>query len=99
MDETMGPVESRCPERILDLLTPTDSEYANEWRARCRAFHAASKARPKIKVGMKLELYGKDYEVVNELGRRGFYIKGIDHETCGRLSHMRARQATIKDTK
>ena len=40
MSESMGPCEDHCPERILDLLTPADSEYANEWRERCRAYHA-----------------------------------------------------------
>ena len=34
-DETVGPCESDCPKSILDLLTPTDSQWANEWRARC----------------------------------------------------------------
>jgi hypothetical protein len=37
MDETMGPHEAECPARILDLLTPTDREYALAWRAKCRA--------------------------------------------------------------
>lgn len=36
VDETMGPNESNCPAAILDLLTETDSEYAREWRGRCR---------------------------------------------------------------
>lgn len=35
MDETMGPGQCNCPKSILDLLTPTDNEYANEWRKRC----------------------------------------------------------------
>lgn len=35
MDETYGPYESNCPKGILDLLTPTDNEYANAWRKRC----------------------------------------------------------------
>ena len=35
MDETYGPCEDNCPKGILDLLTPTDSEYANDWRKRC----------------------------------------------------------------
>ena len=35
MDETTGPYESKCPERILKLLTPTDSKRANDWRQRC----------------------------------------------------------------
>ena len=36
MDETEDPYNYDCPERILDLLTDTDSEYALEWRAKCR---------------------------------------------------------------
>ena len=35
MDETCGPYHCDCPKGILDLLTPTDSEYANEWRKTC----------------------------------------------------------------
>lgn len=36
MDESMGPCEDKCPVSILDLLSPTDSQRANEWRDRCR---------------------------------------------------------------
>lgn len=36
MDETCGPFECDCPKGILDLLTETDSEWANEWRKKCR---------------------------------------------------------------
>jgi hypothetical protein len=35
MDESMGPVKSECPKRILKLLTPTDEQEALEWRRRC----------------------------------------------------------------
>ncbi len=56
MDETMGPRIARCPERILDLLTPTDSEYAKVWRQRCRDYHAARKACPKLQPGMRLRV-------------------------------------------
>lgn len=37
MTEHMGPCESECPAAILDELTDTDSEYAKDWRGRCRA--------------------------------------------------------------
>ena len=37
IDETAGPYDCKCPKGILDLLTPTDNEYANEWREKCRA--------------------------------------------------------------
>lgn len=36
MEESMGPCEAECPERILRLLTPTTNEHAIEWRRRCR---------------------------------------------------------------
>lgn len=51
MDETMGPCEADCPAAILDLLTPTDNEHANTWRARCRANLAARAAKPKLRHG------------------------------------------------
>lgn len=35
MDESYGPCNYDCPKGILDLLTPTTSEYANEWRKKC----------------------------------------------------------------
>ena len=35
MDETMGPYKYDCPKGILDLLGPTDNEYAKEWRRLC----------------------------------------------------------------
>lgn len=52
MDEVMGPVESECPARILDRLSPADRlgysgkcvEWAEQWRARCRANAATRRA-------------------------------------------------------
>lgn len=35
ISEQMGPAESKCPTSILKLLTPIDSEFANNWRERC----------------------------------------------------------------
>ena len=37
MTEHMGPAESDCPASILDLLTPIEGEWPNNWRDRCRA--------------------------------------------------------------
>ncbi|UZE46861.1 hypothetical protein [Rhodopseudomonas sp. P2A-2r] len=34
--EDEGPVACLCPQRILDLLSPTDSQLAIDWRERCR---------------------------------------------------------------
>ena len=57
IDETCGPNESKCPLSILNLLTPTDSQWANEWRARCRTYHEQSKSPTAFKnlpVGTKV---------------------------------------------
>ena len=35
LDESAGPCEAECPERILRLLTPTKYEHAQAWRQRC----------------------------------------------------------------
>ena len=35
MDETVGPCECQCPMSIIKLLSPTDNEWANQWRQRC----------------------------------------------------------------
>ena len=35
MDETCGPYKFDCPKSILDLLTPTENDCANEWRQAC----------------------------------------------------------------
>lgn len=45
MTEDMGPVESKCPVGILNLLTESQNEFALAWRARCRS-NAALKASP-----------------------------------------------------
>lgn len=34
--EDEGPFASFCPQRILDLLSPTNNELALDWRDRCR---------------------------------------------------------------
>jgi hypothetical protein len=44
MSEDKGPCEAECPQPILDLLTPTSSEYALAWRARCRETHASRRS-------------------------------------------------------
>ena len=35
MDESCGPGDCDCPKSILDLLSPTDNEWANVWRKAC----------------------------------------------------------------
>ncbi len=39
LDEFMGPCESKYPNSILDLLSPTDHKWALAWRERCRKYN------------------------------------------------------------
>lgn len=53
IDETMGPCESKCPKSILNLLSPTDSEWAMAWRKRCleNAEKSPAKTLDKLPIG------------------------------------------------
>lgn len=69
MDETMGPYETKCPVSILKLLTPTDSEYAQNWRQKCEEY--ADKKKQKlttstVPVGTKIKykLYNGEEKIV-----------------------------------
>ena len=35
IDESCGPGYYDCPKAIINMLTPTDNEWANEWRQKC----------------------------------------------------------------
>lgn len=54
IDESMGPNEDECPERILKLLSPIapdDQSYARDWRERCWKNIERKKNRPKVRKG------------------------------------------------
>lgn len=75
MDESMGPCECDCPERILKLLTPTEHEWAKEWREKCWENIRARKARPRLKEGMMIEF---DYPLSFSDGWEGKKFTIID---------------------
>ena len=59
MDESCGPYKYDCPKSILDLLTPTENEYANEWRKTCYENIAKKKnpnALSKLPVGTVIKV-------------------------------------------
>jgi len=79
VDESMGPTETSCPIGYIELVESHEREhgyepsgYAAEWRKRVRSRHAL-KTR-KLEVGQKFKLYGRDYEVCEKLGRRGYRV-------------------------
>ena len=79
LDETCGPNEVACPKSILKLLTPTEHEYANNWRTACWERHARLDRASGLKDGDKVEFkypisfgaYGKFTELyVNRVGKK-----------------------------
>lgn len=49
MTEQSGPCMRECPKRILNLLTPTENEYAKKWREDC--WKRYSNKKPSLKKG------------------------------------------------
>ena len=63
MDESMGPYYYDAPVSVLNALTPTDNEYANEWRRKC--YENAEKVKPSsLPVGSKIQFKNYSGEVV-----------------------------------
>lgn len=49
MAESCGPCQNDCPRGILDLLSPTNSKWANEWRQACYENIAKKKSKSGFK--------------------------------------------------
>lgn len=88
MDETCGPCECKCPKSILDLLSPTDNEYAKEWRKACYEYHESNKAKDDIsnlRVGSKVKFVSNGIEYI----MRKEY--GCAHFRNGKLQRIDSR--------
>ena len=67
--ESMGPCEAECPKRILNKLSPTANETANDWRRRCYAIvskRTAGKHDPLVRMtpGDKLRLNSQEKQIL-----------------------------------
>ena len=58
MDETVGPCQCDCPDRIMRLLTPIDDlpnpGYAADWRARVEARKNAKRQQPQRRQSLRV---------------------------------------------
>ncbi len=92
-DENAGPCECECPTPILDLLTPTDNQYANEWRASCRhnaAARQANAAKPKPRPGQTI-VFDKPVSFSN--GRSFDCFQVVPHPRSHRTVLFRDRES------
>lgn len=92
MDESMGPCEDECPERILKLLTPTDHEYAQKWRARCWENIKRRTAKPKVTDGCTLRFAapftftdGHKADTFTYYRKRGYHNNVFQSHQNGRI--------------
>ena len=77
MSDTMCPGYYDCPKRILDLLTPTDSEWANEWRNKCAEKRKQKASDPLAKLPIGAKIRRKDTGAILEAyqhGRRKVFV-------------------------
>jgi hypothetical protein len=97
MDEGWGPSDTRCPERILDMLSPVSDlyepgdssfEWATEWRQRCRDYHARVRS---VKRGTVIKHAGSKYTAVDL--RRNLF-RG-EFGTLYRFPHWRTVQFEV----
>lgn len=93
MSEFEGPYYHNCPEKILKLLTPTDSEWANAWREKCWANVNFKKVVKKV--GDVVRLYGHDYRLYEYLGRRGYLALHVESGHAYRLKLSQVKAAML----
>lgn len=82
MSESMNPFYYDCPKRILDLLTPTDNEYALEWRRKCAEKRERTNALNRLKDGDRIVSCGKTlekYTCVLRSGKRSTYFLIVEN--------------------
>ncbi|MDE6627408.1 MAG: hypothetical protein K2O59_01650 [Lachnospiraceae bacterium] len=76
MTECSGPYAVNCPASILKLLTPTEDEYAIEWRKQCYAAIERKKSPRALKnlpIGAVIRYTNRNGEVIELLKHRPGY--------------------------
>lgn len=82
MTEFEGPLECQCPNRILNLLSPTTEEWALEWRRNCRRYNENLEILRKLPINTRIQLndtivlkiaYGRQFRWIDEVNRHKMY--------------------------
>ena len=76
VEEMQGPIKANCPERILNLLTPTDNEWAKEWREACWENLRRTKQARAIKPGALVE-FAKPVRFTDGCTRTVFKVREV----------------------
>ena len=101
VEESCGPYACEASLALLNKLTPTISENANEWREKCRQNAINKKNQIKLKEGDKVQFVypiqwqGKsetDFRVIRLTGVRGLVFDSLNGKGM-----VRIRKANDKD--
>jgi hypothetical protein len=101
MEEDSHPYQYECPTRILDMLTPTQSQNAEGWRFRCRARKEAKKTvryGDVLKFTDPLSFRGgmtDDTFTVERYGRQGKAYRSHKHGFLCRIGNIGTRSFDI----
>ena len=85
IEESMGPNESRCPDSILNMLSPTGNEWANVWRNKCREYNQRKRVLRRYPAGKTISVDGHVYEKSVVRNRTMW----VDWGKCVKLSEAR----------
>lgn len=78
IDEDTGPYYHECPGWILDLLTPTDSDYARKWRAGCREWNFKNDRLKRDQSGRIVRYNEREYRIDRKIPRStGYYVTDL----------------------
>ena len=101
IDEHSGPHAIDCPATVFNLLTPTESAWANEWRAKVSEFLAT----PKVKVAIgDTVVFEKAHSFFNGYtgthftyaGGSKFYAETVFGKTGYRITNWKSYPHSIK---
>lgn len=101
--EFEGPYQIACPESILKLLSPTESELAREWRGKCHAYNAHIKQLRTAPEHAKLTIElvpGVALDYVKRCGKWHLmnekFLTGIVTNRCASLPLLAEKMKTYK---
>lgn len=103
MDETMGPDAAEMPSKLLDMLSPTENEWALSWRSRCRqnahrATVAASLQRGDIikitSSPLQFRGYAGDVREIEVRDAKRGYFAALENEHATFMFSLGSRWAT-----
>lgn len=97
--EFEGPYQIACPESILKLLSPTESEWAREWRRKCHTYNANIKLLRSAPENAELTielLSGVSLNYVKRCGKWRLMSGKVVTNRCASLPLLAERMKTDK---